>query len=637
MTCKEILKYYWGYDEFRPLQEEVINEILAGKDTLTLMPTGGGKSITYQVPALLMDGICLVITPLIALMKDQVEDLKRSGLPAVAIFTGMKTEDITSHINRAIAGKVKFLYVSPERLSSESFRMKLKQMKICLMAVDEAHCISQWGYDFRPSYLQIAEVRPLFPNVPILALTATATPKVAEDIQDKLHFSTPNVLSKSFRRENLAYVVRTTADKQGELLHILSKLNECAIVYVRKRDTAKQLADFLNKNNIKADYYHAGLSSIQRENKQNDWKNDITPVIVATNAFGMGINKADVRIVVHYDAPESVEAYFQEAGRAGRDEKKAFAVLLSNNASVATLKTRITKSFPDKSYIKHVYQCLGNFFQVAEGAGQGYSFEFDADTFIRNFKLEQMKTFSAIRILEICAYLECSDEINAHSQLSFIVDRTYFDTFIPINILMDKVLEFIMRNCPGVFTQSVYVSEQYMADKLDSNRNEVYQILLDLAKRKIIRYIPGNDRLYIMYKQPRLPLSHISISKESYADRKKAFENGINSIIRYVEDPGKCRQLYLVNYFGQHESKSCQLCDICLEAKKKHGHKYEQSLRTSILTLLAAREMHIKEIIYNFGDDEHQAVVDCLREMLDEGEIRYVRASVLSSAHRFYP
>ncbi|MDL2283035.1 RecQ family ATP-dependent DNA helicase [Odoribacter sp. OttesenSCG-928-G04] len=626
---KEILKRYWGYDEFRPLQEEIIRSVMEGQDTLALMPTGGGKSITYQVPALTMEGVCLVITPLIALMKDQVEDLRRCGISAEAIYTGMEQGMIQSVINKTIGGGVKFLYLSPERLSSENFRIKLKQMKVSMLAVDEAHCISQWGYDFRPSYLRISEIRTFFPNAPVLALTATATVRVVDDIQDKLNFPKQHVLSKSFRRTNLAYVVRQTDDKQGEMLHILSSVNACAIVYVRKRDTTKQLADFLCLNGIKADYYHAGLSAIQREMKQNDWKNDVTSVIVATNAFGMGINKPDVRVVIHYDMPETIEAYFQEAGRAGRDEKKAFAVLLANKAGIAALKTRVTKSFPEKSYIKKVYESLGNYFQIAEGAGKGYPFEFDADTFIHDFKLDRIKTFSALKILEMSGYLECTDDINVHSRICFSVDRLSLNKFDSPDELTENLLELLMRSYAGIFSQYIYINEQYLADKLLVARSEIYECLTELAKRKVVSYIPGNDSLYIIYREPRLPLSYISISGEAYGDRKKMYESGINEVIRYVEDAGRCRQLFLVNYFGQRERERCGVCDICLKRKKESVRSIRE-IDNLLIALLSKEDIHIKTLSRMFEDPEREVVIESLRNMLDNGVVYYKQPFVLS-------
>ena len=416
---RELLKQYWNYEEFRSLQEEIIRAVLSGKDTLALMPTGGGKSITYQVSALAMEGMGLVITPLIALMKDQVEDLKARNIPAEALYTGMAPDQVESVINKCIYNGIKFLYISPERLASEKFRTRLKQMQVGLIAVDEAHCISQWGYDFRPSYLRIAEVRTFFPQAPVLALTATATPEVVRDIQKQLNFREEYVLSKSFRRDNLAYVVRKVNNKLDELLHILSRVQGSAIVYVRKRDRAEELSRFLNENGIGSDFYHAGLSPLLREKKQEDWKDNLVRVMVSTNAFGMGIDKPDVRVVVHFDIPDSPEAYFQEAGRAGRDGQKAYAVLLCNEATVTALKERITQGYPDKSFIRRVYECLGNYFQIAEGAGEGFAFEFDVIDFIRNFKLDQVRTLSALNILQVGGYLECTTNVNSRSRICF--------------------------------------------------------------------------------------------------------------------------------------------------------------------------------------------------------------------------
>ena len=453
MTIREILKHYWGYDSFRPLQEEIILSVIDGKDTLALMPTGGGKSITYQVPALFLEGTCIVITPLIALMKDQVEDLLRRGIPAGAIYTGMEREDVESTVNKALARRLKFLYVSPERLVSAYFRERLKQMQVSLLAVDEAHCISQWGYDFRPSYLRIAEIREFFPAVPVLALTATATPKVAEDIQRQLHFARPHVLSKSFRRENLSYVVRKANDKLGETLHILSNLPSSAIVYVRKRVTAEELAAFLNAKGIRAAYYHAGLPPLQRAMRQEAWKKGECPVMVATNAFGMGIDKPDVRIVLHFDIPDSPEAYFQEAGRAGRDGKRAYAVLLYNEAALTACKKRVEKRFPDIKYVREIYRLLGNFFQVEEGAGKGFAFEFDPDLFVKTYQLDYVSALAAIETLQVSGYLECTTDIHARSQVQFLVlrDRLYGIEFHPP--LQERIVEFILRTCAGVFVR----------------------------------------------------------------------------------------------------------------------------------------------------------------------------------------
>lgn len=624
-----ILKEYWGYDEFRSLQEEIIRSVTGGNDTLALMPTGGGKSLTYQVSAMSMEGMCVVVTPLIALMKDQVGDLKKRGINAEAIYTGMQLEQVESVINKCIYTGVKLLYISPERLASEQFRMKLRSMKVCLFAVDEAHCISQWGYDFRPSYLRIAEIRPFFPGVPVLALTATATPDVVEDIQRQLKFAQRKVFSKSFRRDNISYVVRDVADKLGELYSILSKLQASGIVYVRRRSAAEELVKFLCSKNIKADYYHAGLSSLQREKKQEEWKSGVTPVIVATNAFGMGIDKPDVRIVVHYDVPDSPEAYFQEAGRAGRDGERAYAVLLCNKAALTAMKTRITNGFPEKPYIKEVYQALGNYFQLEEGEGAGRAFEFDADTFVRNFKLDYARALSAIRILQIGGYLECTTDVNSRSRVCFLVLRDHLYNFETGSKLLDQLMILLMRNYAGIFVQYVHVSEQYLADSLYISRHDVYEALVSLAKRKIISYIPGNDRPYIVYNQPRLPLSYITIGREAYENRRKCYSAKINAMVEYIGQPGECRQLFLMNYFGQKEKEPCGVCDICIGKKKKVRVADRKAMDEIILSRLSERDTDIKEFV-SMPEIDRELLIERIRLLLDDEKIYYKTATLLS-------
>lgn len=629
-SLHDTLKRYWGYDGFRSLQEEIIRSVLDGKDTLALMPTGGGKSITYQVAGLTMEGLCLVVTPLIALMKDQVEDLKQRQIAAEAVYTGMEAEEVESVINKCIFAAVKFLYISPERLASERFREKLRQMKVCLMAVDEAHCISQWGYDFRPSYLRIAEVREFFPGAPVLALTATATPDVVADIQKQLHFAVPNVLSKSFRRENIAYVVRNVNDKLGELLHIIKKMQSSAIVYVRKRDTAVLLARFLVENGVKADYYHAGLRAQLRAEKQENWKKDVTPVIVATNAFGMGIDKSDVRIVVHFDIPDFPEAYFQEAGRAGRDGKKAYAVLLCNPASVVALKGRIAKNFPERTYVRKVYEALGNYFQVAEGGGAGYAFEFDEETFVKNFGLDYIRTSSAIQILQRGGYIECTTDVNSRSRVVFTVLRDSIDRIQLDGALQGKIVEWLMRKCPGVFTKYVFISEERIAQDIGVTRNEVYEVLLSLAKRKVLAYVPGNDRPYIVFTQPRLPASYLTIGKEAYEDRKKSFAAKVNEMVRYVEDGTRCRQLALMAYFGQKEKQPCGICDVCVDRKKRRVFGGTGKAEKAVLAYVQAEDRDLKWMVREMEEEYgRKTAVQAIRNLLDEGEIVYRTPLVL--------
>lgn len=620
---KEILKTYWGYDDFRSLQEEIIRSVLDGKDTLALMPTGGGKSLTYQVSGLAMEGVCLVVTPLIALMKDQVEDLKNRQIPAEAIYTGMRRDRVESIINKCIYDTVKFLYVSPERLYSERFREKLRLMNVCLITVDEAHCISQWGYDFRPPYLRIAEVREFFPGVATLALTATATPEVVEDIQKQLHFSTPNVLSKSFRRENISYVIRDTEAKPLELFNILSKVQGGAIVYVRTRLKASSIAAFLNKSGIKSDFYHAGLSSAQRARRQEAWKSGMVPVVVATNAFGMGIDKADVRVVVHYDVPDSPEAYFQEAGRAGRDGKRAYAVLLSSRAALGGLQKRIDDAFPPKDYILRVYEALANYYQLGEGEGQGRAFEFNLKLFARNFKLNEARVMSAISILEVAGFLGYTTDINSRSRVMFTVlrDRLYeFETGDP---LLERLMVLLMRNYAGIFVQDAYVDEGFLADQLDVTRKVLYDAFISLAKRKIIRYVPGDVKPYIVYYQPRLPLSYITIGREAYENRKELFVTKIGAMARYIRDDETCRQLLLMEYFGQKEEKPCGICDVCIGKKKRLHREERKSLEEQILQVLAKQNTNIRELVRQLGEDE-EVVVGQVRKLLDEGKIQYV-------------
>jgi ATP-dependent DNA helicase RecQ len=485
-----ILKEYWGYTSFRPLQEDIIQSVWEKRDTLGLMPTGGGKSLTFQVPVMAMDGICLVVTPLIALMKDQVDNLRERGIKAAAVYSGMSRDEIITTLENCIFGGYKFLYVSPERLSSDIFLTKLQAMDVCLLVVDESHCISQWGYDFRPSYLKIANIRETLINVPVLALTATATPDVVDDIQEKLRFKEKNVFRTSFLRDNLSYVVRSADNKVGELIHILKSVPGSGIVYVRSRRQTKEIAQTLKKEGLRADYFHAGLSYEDKIFKQNAWKDDECPVIVSTNAFGMGIDKPDVRIVVHMDLPNSPEEYFQEAGRAGRDGKKSYSVILYTKSDSAKLKKRISDTFPEKELIVRVYEALGNYFQVAVGSGAGRAFDFDLIEFCSRFKLPSLQTHHALKILELAGYLEYTDEIDARSKLRFLIyrDDMYSLRLEPIT---DELLHTIMRSYTGVFSDDIYIDESMLASRIGKTRQEVYDILVNLSKLRYISYVPA--------------------------------------------------------------------------------------------------------------------------------------------------
>ncbi len=623
-----ILKTYWGYNEFRPLQEDIIRSVIDGKDTLALMPTGGGKSLTYQVSGLAMEGICLVVTPLIALMKDQVEDLKERGISAEAIYTGMRSERVASIMNKCIYDTVKFLYVSPERLYSERFREKLRMMDVCMITVDEAHCISQWGYDFRPAYLRIAEVREYFPGVVVLALTATATPAVVKDIQQQLRFEVPHVLSKSFRRDNISYVIRETEAKPLAVHNRRSKVRGSAIVYVRSRLKASSVAAFLNKEGIVSDFYHAGLSSLQRSWRQEAWKTGKIPVIVATNAFGMGIDKPDVRVVIHYDIPDSPEAYFQEAGRAGRDGKRAYAVLLSSPVAVGALKRRVDETFPSKEYIKRVYEALCNYYQLGEGEGEGRVFEFNADEFVANFKLNQAKAMSSIEILDVAGYWTYTTDVNMRSRVMFTVTRDRLYDFDTGNPLLEKLMVLLMRNYAGIFVQDAYIDEEFLADQLGVKRRELYDAFIALAKRKIIRYVPGDTKPYIIFRQPRLPLSYISIGREAYEDRKLSFASKVKAMVRYCEDNETCRQLLLMEYFGQKESKACGICDVCLGKKKQSKVIGQNELNEKIVRLLSERDIPVNELIDRL-DVPQESAIKQIQILLDEEVIQYMTPLVL--------
>jgi ATP-dependent DNA helicase RecQ len=572
-----ILKEYWGYTSFRPLQEDIIQSVWEKRDTLGLMPTGGGKSLTFQVPVMAMDGICLVVTPLIALMKDQVDNLRERGIKAAAVYSGMSRDEIITTLENCIFGGYKFLYVSPERLSSDIFLTKLQAMDVCLLVVDESHCISQWGYDFRPSYLKIANIRETLINVPVLALTATATPDVVDDIQEKLRFKEKNVFRTSFLRDNLSYVVRSADNKVGELIHILKSVPGSGIVYVRSRRQTKEIAQTLKKEGLRADYFHAGLSYEDKIFKQNAWKDDECPVIVSTNAFGMGIDKPDVRIVVHMDLPNSPEEYFQEAGRAGRDGKKSYSVILYTKSDSAKLKKRISDTFPEKELIVRVYEALGNYFQVAVGSGAGRAFDFDLIEFCSRFKLPSLQTHHALKILELAGYLEYTDEIDARSKLRFLIyrDDMYSLRLEPIT---DELLHTIMRSYTGVFSDDIYIDESMLASRIGKTRQEVYDILVNLSKLRYISYVPAKKTPFIIYTSSREDIKFITIPQSVYEERKKRFSKRIHSIIDYAENSDVCRSRMLLVYFGETNSKDCGCCDVCLRKNESGLSNWEYRL-----------------------------------------------------------
>ena len=564
MSYLEILKKYWGYDSFRGIQEQIIESIGSGRDTLGLMPTGGGKSITFQVPALAMEGVCLVITPLIALMKDQVRILREHGIKAAAIHTGMKREEIITVMENCIFGGYKFLYVSPERLSSELFRTKLRHLKICLLTVDESHCISQWGYDFRPSYLNIADIRKELPGVPVLALTATATPQVTDDIQDKLGFTEKNVIRMSFYRENLSYVVRKTENKLMELKHILERVPGSGIVYVRNRAATKETADFLNAEGIPATFYHAGLDQVVKDERQKAWTQDRYRVVVATNAFGMGIDKPDVRTVIHLDIPSSIEAYFQEAGRAGRDGLRSYAVLLHSPGDKRTVSKRISDSFPKEEYIRDVYEKLGFYHEMAVGDGRGCTYAFSLGEFCQHYMLPVIPTDSALRILTRMGYIEYVDEMDYSARLLFTSTRDDLYRLHQDKVTED-VMNIILRLYSGIFTDYAYIDEHLICTRAGIDREKLYTTLMNLQSQGVVRYVPERRTPVITWTRERIETSLLYFDPEVYRQRKEEFKERIGAMMEYVTRETGCRSAMLLKYFGEHQKKPCLCCDLCQE------------------------------------------------------------------------
>ena len=620
---QQILKQYWGYDDFRGIQREIIESIGSGHDTLGLMPTGGGKSVTFQVPALAQEGTCIVITPLIALMKDQVDNLRRRGVRAAAIYSGLTREEIIITLENCIFGDIKILYVSPERLSSDLFQTKLRHMRVSFITVDEAHCISQWGYDFRPSYLEIAKIRKLVPHAPVLALTATATPQVVEDIQDKLGFPStesgegrPHVFRMSFERKNLAYVVRQASDKRGELIHILRSIRGTVIVYARSRKRTKEFSDLLNEEGITATFYHAGLDSTVKDERQQAWQADKVRVMVATNAFGMGIDKPDVRLVVHIDCPDSIEAYFQEAGGAGRDGAKAYAVLLYNEADKRKLEKRIADTFPEKDYIREVYEHLAFFYQVGVGSGYNHTFEFNIDKFCHAFHHFPVQVDSALKILNRAGYIEYTEEQDNQARIMFTVSRNDLYRLENTSPNEEKVITSLLRNYGGLFTDYNYIDESFLASQCGLQPHQVYMILKGLSQRHILHFIPQKKTPYIRYTQRREDKEHIQLMPAVYQDRKAQFTERIHAMIGYATDDRICRSRQLLRYFGEENGHDCRQCDVCL-SHREQGKVSEPRLNSAmeqILHLLSDGKPHpitdLRDI--QLPTDELDAALDYL-------------------------
>ena len=621
-TYRQILKEYWGYDDFRGIQREIIESIGSGKDTMGLMPTGGGKSITFQVPAMAMKGVCIVITPLIALMKDQVANLRRLGIPAAFVNSSMGHEEMLATLENCVYGGTKLLYVSPERLSSELFQTKLKHMEVSFITVDEAHCISQWGYDFRPSYLEIVNIRKLKPNAPVLALTATATPEVVDDIQERLGFSEKNVFKMSFERKNLAYIVRHATDKEEQLLHILNSVSGSAIVYVRSRKRTSELAKLLMSSGISALAYNAGLDSEVRNNRQEEWTASKVRVMVATNAFGMGIDKPDVRLVIHMDCPSSLEAYFQEAGRAGRDGKKSYAILLYNDADSSKLMKRIADTFPPKEYIMNVYEHLAYFYQMAVGCGEGTTREFNMEKFCVAFKHFPVQVESALHILTRAGYITYDEENDNRARLRFILERDELDRLNHLSEAENTIITTLLRCYGGLFVSFQYINEGFVAQQAGMDMVKVYSILKGLNDKHILHFIPQKKTPYITYARDREDGENIVLPPAVYDDRKSDMEKRIKKMIEYATDDNTCRSKMLLSYFGENRSDNCGQCDVCIERATNHLSEKRTSPGTEyIMNLLSdGKRHHVTELLRSKVATE--IIDEALEELLSEEKVK---------------
>ena len=628
----DVLNQYWGYDAFRPLQQDIIQSVLDGRDTLGLMPTGGGKSITFQVPTMAMDGMALVVTPIISLMKDQVDRLRALNIKATYLYAGLTRAEVNRTYEKCLYGNYKFLYVSPERLQSQSFMERLRQMPVSLIVVDEAHCISQWGYDFRPSFLRIAEVRKLFPKVPVLALTATATPVVVEDIQRCLQFRETNVFSMSFARSNLSYVVRHTEEKATELAHILRSVPGTAIVYVRSRKRAKQISDELNRLGIRADFYHAGLYVEDKEDKQNKWTTDQCRVMVATNAFGMGIDKPDVRLVVHVDIPNSLEEYYQEAGRAGRDGKRSYAVLLVKHTDQRTLRRHITEAFPDKDFIRNVYERVGNFLGVSIGEGYQQMFDFNFNLFCQTFNLPVLATHNALKILTQSGYIEFVEEIETQSRVMILArkDQLYdLDTTTPG---ADQVLQAILRLYTGLFADYVFINEDVISYRTGLDQETIYKSLLELTRMHILHYVPRKRTPYIIYTTSREEPKYVLIPKAIYEDLRQRMTDRIEATINYAYSDTGCRERMLLGYFGEQRADACGQCDLCIDMRKREDHA-PGDVQQGILYMAGLRPRRLEDFLstLSFPRDE---VISMLSFLVDEGFIEHLEDDTYATVKR---
>ena len=618
---RQILTKYWGFSSFKPLQEEIINSIAEGKDTLGLMPTGGGKSITFQVPALVHEGICLVITPLIALMKDQVNRLNSLEIKSIAIYSGMSGEEIDNALENCIYGDYKFLYVSPERISTRIFQAKVTRLNLSLVAIDEAHCISQWGYDFRPSYLKIASLRDhISEKVPFLALTASATPQVIEDIMKRLAFREKNVLKTSFNRKNISYLVRKVEDKGNYLIKTLLKAKGSGIVYVRSRKRCKEVAELLVANGISSDFYHAGLPNELRDKKHASWTIGETRVIVSTNAFGMGIDKSEVRFVIHWDIPDSIENYFQESGRAGRDNKPAFAVLLYSPADKSRLIDTIRKKFPPVEKIKDTYEALCNYLQVPLGSGKDNVFDFNMSEFVSKYRLPVIETYNSLQFLQREGYMEFTEEINNPSRVHFIVSRDDLYKFQVANESFDGFIKLLLRSYTGMFSEFVPINEEALSKKSAATRDTVYQYLVKLSSLNIIHFIPGKKTALVIFTEERLMRKALMISPENYLHVKEKYEIRLDRMIGYADSDNHCRSVFLLDYFGE-ESDRCGICDVCRERNELDLSKYEfDVILEEIKSILGEKSPDAEELV-KMIDYPEDKVIKVIRWLLDHNKI----------------
>lgn len=628
VTIRQILQQFWGYNSFRPMQEDVVNAVLDRQDTLVLMPTGGGKSLCFQVPALAMKGVCIVVTPLIALMKDQVEQLRKRGIPAAAIYSGMHYREIDSTLDNCIYGNTKFLYVSPERLRTEILIERAKLMTVCLLAVDEAHCISAWGYDFRPPYLQIAEFRELIPETPIIALTASATPEVQTDIQDKLILRNPQVFRQTFARPNLSYSAVLEENKEARLLRVLQNVPGCGIVYVRSRKQTQYVAQWLSRQGISADFYHAGLTTQQRTQKQDDWIQDRVRVMVATNAFGMGIDKPDVRVVVHLDVPDSLEAYYQEAGRGGRDGQKAYAVMLYTNSDLEHLRFRTEQLYQPVEMLRRVYQAVANYTAVPVGGGLYNSYDFDLATFTSTFNLPPQETHYALKQLQLEGLIELSENYFHPSRLLMVLDNRQLYEFQVMNPRFDPFLKLILRMYGGeAFTDFITISESALARAFLVNQTEIVSLLEQLHQRNVVVYEKQKDKPQLTYLTPRLDAPTLPINVQELTRRKELALRKVQAAIIYTEHPTQCRTRLLQSYFGEKPGEACGICDNCIKNRKKHD-TVSSAMRDQVREYVALANgpgVSPKQLAHYFSQTDSDTLAQTIKQMIAEEEIRYTK------------